>query len=114
MKNKERSFSNDQGFTLNLVDVAGDNNNFTAVLLEGFMKKNKVIYDPTWKINAWILDHPYGTIIFKKAWNPAVFISKGSGNLSVMDVNFIRNIGNGSMRSFLSFRIAEQTRTGKK
>ena len=114
MKNKERSFSNDQGFTLNLVDVAGDNNNFTAVLLEGFMKKNKVIYDPTWKINAWILDHPYGTNIFKKAWNPAVFISKGSGNLSVMDVNFIRNIGNGSMRSFLSFRIAEQTRIGKK
>ena len=43
MKNKELSFSNDQGFTLNLVDIAGNNNNFTAVLLEGFMKKNKVI-----------------------------------------------------------------------
>ena len=113
MKNKEHSFSNDQGFTLNLVDIAGDNNNFTAVLLEGFVKKNKVIYDPTWKANAWILDHPYGTNIFEKVWNPAVFISKGSGNLSVMDVYFIRNIGSGSMRGFLSFRIAEQTRKEK-
>jgi hypothetical protein len=114
MNNKERSFSNDQGFTLNLVNIAGDNNNFTAVLLEGFMKKNKVIYDPTWMANAWILDHPYGTNIFNKVSNPAVFISKGSGNLSVMDVNFIRNIGSGSMRSFLSFRIAEQTRMEEK
>ena len=98
---------------MNLVDIAGDNNNFTAVLLEGFMKKNKVIYDPTWKANSWILDHPYGTNIFEKVWNPAVFISKGSGNLSVMDVYFIRNIGSGSMRGFLSFRIAEQTRKEK-
>lgn len=108
MKNKERSFSDNQGFTLNLVDIAGDNSNFTAVLLEGNMKNNKVIYDPTWQVNAWILDHPYGTNIFEKVWNPAIFISKGSGNLSVIDVSFIRNMGKGALKSFLSFRIAEQ------
>jgi hypothetical protein len=113
MENKENSFLNNPGFTLNLVNVAGDNNNFTAVLLEGYMIKDKVIYDPTWQVNAWILDHPYGTDIFESVWNPAIFISKGMGNVSVLDVNFISKIGRGALKDFFSVRI-EEPRMGNK
>jgi hypothetical protein len=39
IENKGRKFYNDLGFTLNLVNVAGNNHKFSVVFLEGYIKK---------------------------------------------------------------------------
>ena len=107
MENKGRQFYNDLGFTLNLVDISDNNHKFSVNLLEGSIKKNDIAYDPTWSVNPWVLDHPFGNQIFGKVWNPAIFISQGSGNVSVLDVHVNRHIGKGALRNFLSYRIEE-------
>jgi hypothetical protein len=107
MENKGRQFYNDLGFTLNLVDVSDDNHKLLANLLEGSIKRNVIAYYPTWSVNPWVLDHPFGNQIFGKAWNPAIFISQGSGNISALQVNVNRHIGKGALRNFLSYRIEE-------
>ena len=105
IENKELSFYQASGLTLNLVEVAGSEKFFSAALLGGRMKEGNIIFDPSWLPNAWILDHPYGSDIFNRHWNPAVFISQGAGRLSVMDVKFSRRLGHGALRNFLSYRI---------
>jgi hypothetical protein len=40
--------------------------------------------------------------IFKSAWNPAIFISQGSGNVSFLDVNVNQRRGKGALKFFLS------------
>ena len=108
MENKERPIFDDSGFTLNLVDVAGDTQRFSAVLLEGYMKNNQVAYNPTWAVNQWILEHPFGNKnIFGISWNPAIYLSQGSGNISILDVKLNRTMGPGALRNFLSFRLEE-------
>ena len=69
------------------------------------MKEGNIIFDPSWQPNAWIMDHPSGSNIFNRRWNPAVFISQGEGRLSVLDVKFSRRLGHGALRNFLSYRI---------
>ena len=107
MENKGRQFYNDLGFTLNLVDISDNNHKFSVNLLEGYIKKNEIAYDPTWSVNPWVLDHPFGNQIFGKVWNPAIFISQGSGNFLILRVHVNLNIGKGALRNFLSYRIQE-------
>jgi hypothetical protein len=59
------------------------------------------------------LDHPFGNNIFENAWNPTIFISQGSGNVSVLDVNVNQHIGKGALRNFLIFRIEEPRAEGE-
>ena len=113
IENKELSFYQASGLTLNLVEVAGSEKIFSAALLGGRMKEGNIIFDPSWLPNAWILDHPYGSDIFNRHWNPAVFISQGAGRLSVMDVKFSRRLGHGALRNFLSYRIDKPEVEGK-
>ena len=113
MENKEPLFHRASGLTLNLMEVAGSENFFSAVLLGGRMKKGNIIFDPSWLPNAWILDHPYGSDIFNRRWNPAVFISQGAGRLSVLDVKFSRRLGHGAVRNFMSYRIDKPGVEGK-
>jgi hypothetical protein len=113
IENKELSFYQASGLTLNLVEVAGSEKFFSAALLGGRMKEGNIIFDPSWLPNAWILDHPYGSDIFNRHWNPAVFISQGAGRLSVMDVKFSRRLGHGAVRNFLSYRIDKPEVEGK-
>ncbi|MBT3922741.1 MAG: hypothetical protein HOF21_09220 [Nitrospina sp.] len=107
MKNREPQLLKASGLTLSLVEIAGNDRNFSAALLRGRMKKGDVDYDPSWRANAWTLDHPYGSEIFSRPWNPAIFISQGAGGLSVIDVSFNRRLGGGALRNFLSYRIEE-------
>ena len=113
IENKELSFYQASGLTLNLVEVAGSEKFFSAALLGGRMKEGNIIFDPSWLPNAWILDHPYGSDIFNRHWNPAVFISQGAGRLSMMDVKFSRRLGHGALRNFLSYRIDKPEVEGK-
>jgi hypothetical protein len=105
MESKARQFYNNQGFTLNLVDVSDDNHELSGNLLEGHIKENKFVYDPTWSVNPWVLDYPFGNQIFGKIWNPAIFISQGYGNVSILQVHANRHIGKSALRNFLSYRI---------
>ena len=93
--------------TLNLMEVAGSERKFSGVLLGGQMKEGSLVLEPSWLPNAWMLDHPYGSDIFNRQWNPAVFISQGAGRLSVIDVKFAGHLGQGAFRNFLSYRIDE-------
>ena len=113
IENKELSFYQASGLTLNLVEVAGSEKFFSAALLGGRMKEGNIIFDPSWLPNAWILDHPYGSDIFNRHWNPAVFISQVAGRLPVMDVKFSRRLGHGALRNFLSYRIDKPEVEGK-
>ena len=107
MRNNEPQLLKASGLTLSLVEIAGNDKNFSAAMLRGRMKKGDVDYDPSWRANAWTLDHPYGSDIFNRVWNPAVFISQGAGILSVIDVSFTRRLGSAALRNFLSYRIEE-------
>ena len=107
MESKKPLSHKASALTLNLMEVAGNEKNFSAVLVGGQMKEGSIILDPSWLANAWMLDHPYGSNIFNRLWNPAVFISQGAGNLSVIDVKFSGQPEQGAFRNFLSYRIDE-------
>ncbi len=64
------------------------------------MKVGGIILDPSWLANPWMLDHPCGGEIFNRLWNPAVFISQGVGDLSVIDVTFSRHPERGHLEIF--------------
>ena len=93
--------------TLNLMEFSGNDELFSAVLLGGQMKGNRISFDPSWQANAWNLDHPYGSDIFNRQWHPAVFISQGVGRWSVLDVKLTQSTGHGSLKNFMSYRINE-------
>jgi hypothetical protein len=107
MESKKPLSHKASALTLNLMEVAGNEKSFSAVLVGGQMKEGSIILDPSWLANAWMLDHPYGSKIFNRLWNPAVFISQGAGNLSVIDVKFSGHPEKGAFRNFLSYRIDE-------
>jgi hypothetical protein len=107
MESKKPLLQKASALTLNLMEVAGNERNFSGVLVGGQMKEGSIILDPSWLANAWMLDHPYGSDIFNRRWNPAVFISQGEGSLSVIDVTFSRHPEKGAFRNFLSYRIDE-------
>jgi hypothetical protein len=104
-ENREQLFHRASGLTLNLMEVSGSEKFFSAVLLGGRMKEGNIVFDPSWLPNIWILDHPYGSDVFNRRWNPAIFISQGAGHLSILDVKFSQRLGHGAVRNFLSYRI---------
>jgi hypothetical protein len=69
-------------------------------LLEEYIKKNKMDYDPTWSIDTWVLDSLFGNNIFKSTWNPAIFISQGSENVSILNVNVNQRRDKGALKNF--------------
>jgi hypothetical protein len=107
MEKKEALIYEASGLTLNLMEVAGNENKFLAYLLEGEMKEGKITLDPGWRPNAWILDHPYGSDIYSRPWNPNIFISQGAGNLSVLSAKLFQRLDSGAFKNFLSYRIEE-------
>lgn len=113
LENKEPLFQNASGLTLNLMEVAGNDKDFSTYFLGGRMKEGSITLDPGWLPNAWILDHPYGSDIYNHRWNPAIFISQGAGRLSVLNAKIFRLSGHGALRSFLSYRIEEPGVEGK-
>lgn len=98
-------FHRDTGMTLNLMEISGNDELFSAVLLGGKGKPDKIIFEPSWLPNAWTFDHPYGRDVFSHPWNPVAFISQGTGRFSVMDVKLTQRTGHGVLRNILSYRI---------
>ena len=39
-----------------------------------------VVFDPTWRGNALVMDHPYGPSIFNKLWQSSIYISRDGAN----------------------------------
>ena len=107
IENKKLLSNEAQGLILNLVEVSGFKKDFSAAFVGGNMDRNSIILDPSWLPNDWVIDHPYGGNIFNRSWNPAIFVSQGTGSLSVMDVKFKRHPRQGAFRKFLSYRIKE-------
>jgi hypothetical protein len=91
---------------LNLMNVSGGGRNFSAAFLDGKMVDRQVKYNPSWKINAWTLDHPYGNSIFNRNWNPAISVSLGVSAVTVLDVHFFDNKNSGILKEFLSYEIS--------
>jgi len=113
MESKIPLSHNSSALTLNLMEVAGNEHNFSVAFVGGHMKASGIILEPSWLANAWILDHPYGSQIFNRIWNPAVFISQGAGSLSVIDLTFSKLPEKGAFRNFLSYRIDEPVLEGE-
>ena len=107
MMSKEPQLLKLSGLTLNLMEIQGNDKNFSAALLQGNMIEGKITYDPSWFANARVLNHPYGSDILDHPWNPTIFISQGAGKFSVLDVKLFRRQGYGALRKFLSYRIDE-------
>ena len=52
------------------------------------------------------MDHPYGTSIFNRTWNPTISLSLGSSTVSVLDVHFFKKNKAGMIKDFLSYEIS--------
>lgn len=113
MRNKSPLLLQPSGLTLNLMEIAGNKNFFSAVFLGGRLREGKIVFDPSWRVNGWVMDHPFGSDIYSRPWNPAAFISQGAAPLSVLDVIFTQRPANGALRNFMSFRIDEPGRETK-
>ena len=70
------------------------------------MVDRQIKYNPSWKINGWILDHPYGNSILNRNWNPAISLSSGVSAVAVLDVHFFGNKNSGMLKEFLSYEIS--------
>jgi hypothetical protein len=91
---------------LNLMNVSGSDRNFSVAFLDGKIVDRQIKYNPSWKINAWTLDHPYGNSILNRNWNPAISISSGVSSVAVLDVHFYENKNIGILKEFLSYEIS--------
>ena len=92
--------------SLNLMSVSGSDREFSAAFLEGKMAGKQIEYNPAWKINGWALDHPYGSSILNRDWNPVISISSGSGTVAVLDVHFFEKKSAGGLKELLSYEIS--------
>jgi hypothetical protein len=92
--------------SLNLMNVSGSDRNFSAAFLEGKTLDRQIKYNPSWKINAWTLDHPYGNSILNRNWNPAISVSSGVSTIAVLDVHFFEKQNSGRLKEFLSYEIS--------
>jgi hypothetical protein len=92
--------------SLNLMNVSGSDRDFSAAFLEGKMEDRQIKYNPSWKINGWTLDHPYGNSILNRNWNPAISLSSGVSAVAVLDVHFFGNKNSGMLKEFLSYEIS--------
>jgi hypothetical protein len=93
--------------SLNLMNVSGSDRNFSAAFLEGKMEDRQIKYNPSWKINGWTLDHPYGNSILNRNWNPTISLSSGVSAVAVLDVHFFDNKNSGMLKEFLSYEISK-------
>ena len=91
---------------LNLMNVSGSDRDFSAAFLEGQIVDKQIKHNPSWKINSWNLDHPYGSSIFNRNWNPVVSVSSGASTVAVLDVHFFENKNVGMLKDFLSYEIS--------
>jgi hypothetical protein len=91
---------------LNLMNVSGSDKYFSVAFLEGQIVDKQIKYNPSWKINNWTLDHPYGSSIFNWNWNPVVSVSSGASTVAVLDVQFFENRNVGMLKDFLSYEIS--------
>lgn len=91
---------------LSLMNVSGSDRDFSAAFLEGQMEDKQIKHNPSWKINGWTLDHPYGTSILNRKWNPAISISSGVSTVAVLDVHFFEKRNAGMLKDFLSYEIS--------
>jgi hypothetical protein len=91
---------------LNLMNVSGSDRDFSAAFLEGRLVDKQIKHNPTWKINGWTLDHPYGNSILNRNWNPAVSVSSGASTVAVLDVHFFEKRNAGMLKDFLSYEIS--------
>ena len=91
---------------LNLMNVSGSDRDFSAAFLEGQIVDKQIKHNPSWKINSWNLDHPYGSSIFNRNWNPVVSVSSGASTIAVLDVHFFEKKNVGMLKDFLSYEIS--------
>ena len=101
--------------SLNLMNVSGNDRDFSAAFLEGQMVDKQIKHNPSWKINGWTLNHPYGNNILSRNWNPAISVSSGASTVAVLDVHFFENKNLGMLKNFLSYEISmpdEQIKSG--
>jgi hypothetical protein len=100
-KSKARSSLN-----LNLMNVSGSDRDFSAAFLEGDMVDKQIKHNPSWKLNGWTLDHPYGNSILNRNWNPMISVSSGTSTVAVLDVHFFDKKNVGMLKDFLSYEIS--------
>ena len=103
---KTKQSKDRDSLSLNLMNVSGSDRNFSAAFLEGKMVGRQIKYNPSWKINGWTLDHPYGNNILNRNWNPAISVSSGVSVISVLDVHFFEKKDVGMLKEFLSYEIS--------
>ena len=96
----------ESSLNLNLMNVSGSDRDFSAAFLEGQIVDKQIKHNPSWKINSWNLDHPYGSSIFNRNWNPVVSVSSGASTIAVLDVHFFENKNVGMLKDFLSYEIS--------
>ncbi len=103
---RERQAENQDSLTINLMRISGSDREFSGALLNGNLVDKQIEYNPAWKVNGWTLDHPYGSSIFDREWNPTISLSSGTSRIAVLDVHYFNNKGAGSLKDFLSYEIS--------
>ena len=103
---KKKQLNASDSLVLNLMSVSGSDLDFSAAVLEGKMVDKQIQYNPAWRINGWTMDHPYGTSIFNRIWNPAISLSSGGSTVSVLDVNFFEKKKAGMIKEILTYEIS--------
>ena len=88
------------------MNVSGSDRDFSAAFLEGQIVDKQIKHNPSWKINSWNLDHPYGSSILNRNWNPVVSVSSGASTVAVLDVHFFEKKNVGMLKDFLSYEIS--------
>ena len=103
---KKKQVNASDSLVLNLMSVSGSDLDFSAAVLEGKIVDKQIQYNPAWRINGWTMDHPYGTSIFNRIWNPAISLSSGGSTVSVLDVNFFEKKKAGMIKEILTYEIS--------
>ena len=103
---KKKHLNASNSLVLNLMSISGSDLDFSAAVLEGKMVDKQIQYNSAWRINGWTMDHPYGTSIFNRAWNPTISLSSGRSNISVLDVHFFKKKKAGMIKEILTYEIS--------
>ena len=87
------------------MSVSGNDIDFSAEVLEGNIIDKQIKYNPAYSVNGRTMNHPYGTCIFNRTWNPAISLSLGSSIVFLMNVHFLKKKAN-VIKNFLGYEIS--------
>lgn len=94
-------------FSLNLYFICSTSSNKNGVsYFSGTVRDNQIFLNPTWSLNDWVMDHPFGRGIIPRDWYPMVFLSVSGASHEIIQMDDSSPNSSVLVRGIQSYKIS--------